>query len=153
MKAIHTQLFWPTWVDSTLLAKTTKTGENDRENWYITAKCPIFTRKMDFAPISTEYILPQAVVKGNRNVAFFGKNISVFRKNSAGNFLPRKRSRSARDYRSNRPFFTPGNPYFFIDLMVDFPPKILYDKIANYGDATTQKPWIFADGKSPINIF
>ena len=88
MKVIHTQLFWPTWVDSTLLAKTTKTGEIGGKNWYITAKCPVFARKLDFAPNSTAYILPQAGVKGNRNVAFFGKNISVFRGNSAGNFLP-----------------------------------------------------------------
>ena len=78
MKAIHTQLFWPTWVDSTLLAKTTKTGENGRENWYITAKWANFARKQDFAPNSTTYILPQAGVKGNRETGFFGKVLPVF---------------------------------------------------------------------------
>ena len=146
MKAIHTQLFWPTWVDSTLLAKTTKTGENVREKWYITAKWPLFTPKLNFTPISTKYILSQAGVKGNRNVAFFGKDVSVL-----GRIF--RTMESFRENRTNRRFLPLWNPYFFIELMVDFQYKILYDKIANYGDATTQKPWVFADGKSPINIF
>ena len=28
-----------------------------------------------------------------------------------------------------------SNPYFFTDLMIDFLYHMLYDKIANYGDA------------------
>ena len=44
-------------------------------------------------------------------------------------------------------FFTVSslfNPYFFTDLLIDFYFKILYDKIASYGDADMQTPWVFA---------